>query len=70
MVNFHNSYPIRSFTDHLSGIIENNGYLSVYGLPVGQGDCTVIKCPNGNIVVMDFGSPGGKGLTHEVSGEP
>ena len=31
-------------------------HLSVFALPVGQGDCTVIQCPNGNIVLMDCGS--------------
>jgi beta-lactamase superfamily II metal-dependent hydrolase len=34
-------------------------YVQVYALPVGQGDCTVIQCPNGNIVVVDCGSSGG-----------
>ena len=27
--------------------------LQVFALPVGQGDCTVIQCPNGNIIVFD-----------------
>ena len=30
--------------------------LKVYALPVGQGDCTVIQCPSGNIVPLDCGS--------------
>ena len=33
--------------------------LQVFALPVGQGDCTVIQCPNGNIIVFDCGSSGG-----------
>ena len=33
-----------------------SNHLTVYALPVGQGDCTVIQCPNGNIVLMDCGS--------------
>ena len=37
--------------------------LQVSVLPVGQGDCTIIKCPNGNIVVFDCGSSGGNGYT-------
>ena len=37
--------------------------LQVYALPVGQGDCTVIQCPNGNIVVLDCGSSGGNRAT-------
>ena len=32
------------------------GVLQVYGLPVGQGDCTIIQCPNGNVIVFDCGS--------------
>ena len=36
------------------------GELHVYALPVGQGDCTIIQCPNGNIVVVDCGSRGGE----------
>ena len=37
--------------------------LQTYALPVGQGDCTVIQCPNGNTVVLDCGSSGGNRLT-------
>ena len=37
--------------------------LQVFALPVGQGDCTIIQCPNGNIVVFDCGSSGGNGMT-------
>ena len=37
--------------------------LQVYAVPVGQGDCTIIQCPNGNIVVFDCGSSGGNRLT-------
>ena len=38
--------------------------LQVFALPVGQGDCTVIQCPNGNIIVFDCGSsPGGNKMT-------
>ena len=46
---------------------QTHGLLSVYALPVGQGDCTVIQCPNGNIVVVDCGSSGGLGLKpHQI----
>lgn len=34
----------------------NTGILRVYALPVGQGDCTLIVCPNGNAVVYDCGT--------------
>lgn len=37
--------------------------LQVFALPVGQGDCTVIQCPNGNIVFVDCGTSGGNRLT-------
>ena len=37
--------------------------LQVFALPVGQGDCTIIQCPNGNIIVYDCGSAGGDRLT-------
>ena len=40
-----------------------NSLLRVYAVPVGQGDCTFIKCPNGNIVVFDCGSSGGNRMT-------
>ena len=41
---------------------QTNHLLNVYALPVGQGDCTIIQCPNGNLVVVDCGSSGGLGL--------
>lgn len=34
-------------------------HLQVYALPVGQGDCTIMQCPNGDIIVVDCGSQGG-----------
>lgn len=34
----------------------NDGFLHVYGLPVGQGDGTIIQCPNGDIAIVDLGS--------------
>lgn len=37
--------------------------LQVFALPVGQGDCTVVQCPNGNIVVFDCGSSGGNRMS-------
>ena len=33
-----------------------DGHLHVYGLPVGQGDGTIIQCPNGDISIVDLGS--------------
>ena len=38
-------------------------------LPVGQGDCVAMYCPNGNLVMFDCGSSmREKGLTEEVKG--
>lgn len=37
--------------------------LQIFALPVGQGDCTIIQCPNGNIVVFDCGTSGGNRIT-------
>ena len=31
-------------------------HLQIFALPVGQGDCTVIQCPSGNIIFDDCGS--------------
>ncbi len=42
---------------------EASDNLEVYALPVGQGDCTIIQCPNGNLVVNDCGSSGDNRLT-------
>ena len=36
--------------------------LHVYALPIDQGDCTIIQCPNGNIAVIDCGSMGANKL--------
>lgn len=40
-----------------------SGNLELYALPVGQGDCTLIQCPNGKLVVFDCGSSGGNGVS-------
>ena len=39
------------------------GTLQVFAVPVGQGDCTIIQCPNGNIAVVDCGTSGGNRVT-------
>lgn len=36
-----------------------SGELEIFALPVGQGDCTIIQCPSGKLVVFDCGSSGG-----------
>ena len=43
-------------------------HLKVYVFPVGQGDCTIIECPTGQLIINDCGSSGGIGLnSSEVS---
>ena len=39
------------------------GEFRTYAMPVGQGDCTILQCPNGNIVFVDCGSSSTAGLT-------
>jgi len=36
-----------------------NTEVAVFTIPVGQGDSTVIKCPNGDISIVDMGCKGG-----------
>lgn len=43
-----------------SSIPNRTGSLEVYALPVGQGDCTIIQCPAGQLVINDCGSSGGR----------
>ena len=40
-------------------------YMEFHALPVGQGDCTMIRCPGPNeyIVIVDCGSSGGNRFT-------
>ena len=33
-----------------------DGNLNIFAIPVGQGDCTVIQCPKGDITIIDLGS--------------
>lgn len=35
---------------------KGDGRLHIYALPVGQGDGTVIQCPNGDVAIVDLGS--------------
>lgn len=32
--------------------------LHIYALPMGQGECTIIQCPGGDIIIIDMGSVG------------
>ena len=43
--------------------LQPDANLQVYAIPVGQGDCTIMQCPNGNIVVLDCGTSGGNRVT-------
>ena len=48
---------------------KNTGSLQLYVLPVGQGDCNIIKCPDGQRMIMfDCGSSGGRGTGRSKKG--
>ena len=51
-----------NFPDFKDSIPAPGNFLRVFVLPVGQGDCTFIQCPNGNIAIFDCGSRGGNRL--------
>lgn len=42
-------------------------YMEFHALPVGQGDCTMIRCPgpNEHVVIVDCGSSGGRRLSSQ-----
>ena len=42
---------------------KGNKELSIEMLPLGDGDSTVVTCPNGDVVVIDMGNPGKLGWT-------
>ena len=42
-----------------------DGNLNTFALPVGQGDCTVIQCPKGDITIVDLGSMKDTGFNQE-----
>ena len=44
-----------------SAIPPVSGNLEIYALPIGQGDCTIIQCPSGSLVVLDCGSSSANG---------
>ena len=35
-------------------------------LPLGDGDSTIINCPNGDVIVVDMGKPGRLGWTESM----
>ena len=47
---------INRVDDEAFSIPLSTGNLEVYALPVGQGDCTIIQCPSGSLIVNDCGS--------------
>lgn len=51
------------YTSSAVTIPHPTGHLEVYALPVGQGDCTIIQCPAGQLVINDCGSSGGNKLS-------
>lgn len=38
-----------------------NAKLNIFALPVGNGDCTIIQCPSGDLIIVDAGNSGGEG---------
>jgi len=44
----------------------NDGELKIYFFNVGQGDCTLVVCPNGKSILVDCGSTGGKFNAAEI----
>ena len=49
---------ILPYSEQKAPVLQANGdgLLHIYALPVGQGDGTVIQCPNGDIAIVDLGS--------------
>ena len=49
---------ILPYSEQKAPVLQANGdgQLHIYALPVGQGDGTVIQCPNGDIAIVDLGS--------------
>ena len=56
--------------EHMKTVLnKNTGSLQLYVLPVGQGDCNIIKCPDGKRMIMfDCGSSGGRGTGRSKKG--
>ena len=52
-------------TEDLLVIPTPTTFLNIYAMQVGQGDCTIIQCPNGNIVVVDCGSTSVAGWSYQ-----
>ena len=45
----------------LTTIPKPNYDLNIYALPVGNGDCTIVQCPSGELIIIDAGNTGGEG---------
>ena len=51
-----NFYDLFHVEPQVAKLPAADGNLNIFALPVGQGDCTVIQCPNGDITIIDLGS--------------
>ena len=49
----------KSWTTVIETVAEPGGQLAIHFIDVGQGDSTLIVCPNGNRILVDVGSVGG-----------
>ena len=45
----------------LTTIPKPNDDLNIFALPVGNGDCTIVQCPSGELIIIDAGNTGGEG---------
>ena len=74
--NSNRAQPMENLKDSACTLLRNfpqiqwcQGVSNVYALPVGQGDCTVITCPDVNtkdIVVFDCGNKGGNKMEKDA----
>ena len=57
---------VRSSIEHSTVLFRTYAGFNVLVLPVGQGDCVAMYCPNGNLVMFDCGS---RQQEHALTGE-
>lgn len=55
--------PLSAVPTRLAPLPDDPGHLELHFIDVGQGDCTLIKRPNGTVILVDCGSLGGANET-------